>query len=155
MAAQDNFDRVLNCVSHLLFLLTCIRPSDDEAARMSRLVADLVALDPRNSAGESLLHLAASCDNTIKSSNYFDEPQVGNGNRPWSDPPRKETPSRWPVWTVWTIQTRSRWSILVKPLRAHQETGSSLAGRSVLAVVFETQWDLLRLKISLTNTLTQ
>lgn len=72
---QDNFDRVLNCVSHLLFLLTCIRPSDDEAARMSRLVADLVALDPRNSAGESLLHLAASRDNTIKSSNYFDEPQ--------------------------------------------------------------------------------
>ena len=72
---QDNFDRILNCVSHLLYLLTCVRPTPTERTCMTQLMSQIVEMDPRNSSGETLLHLAASRENTIKSSNYFDEPQ--------------------------------------------------------------------------------
>lgn len=72
---QDNFDRILNCLSHLIFLLTKTNLSDSDRQLTRQVVSRLVKIDPRNSSGESLLHLAASRDNTIKSSNYFDEPQ--------------------------------------------------------------------------------
>lgn len=70
---QDNFDRILNCLSHLLYLLTTTVPEEDRT--LTELVRRLVRIDPRNSSGETLLHLAANRENTIKSSSYFDEPQ--------------------------------------------------------------------------------
>ena len=72
---QENFDRILNCVSHLLFLLTSVHSTDDEKQRLVEYVRHIVRINPRNSNGETLLHLAANRDNTIKSSSYFDEPQ--------------------------------------------------------------------------------
>ena len=74
---QDNFDQSLNSLSHLLFSLTTSSSGSKEEYHptVTELVRRLVRIDPRNSAGESLLHLAASRDNTIKSSSYFDEPQ--------------------------------------------------------------------------------
>ncbi|XP_046449498.1 protein fem-1 homolog A-like [Daphnia pulex] len=72
---QDNFDRILNCLSHLLFLLTSIESERPDRTRLVELVCRVVRIDPRTSTGESLLHLAANRDNTIKSSTYFDEPQ--------------------------------------------------------------------------------
>lgn len=73
---QENFDRILNCLSHLLFLLTTTTSKEEQYdPAVTELVRRLVRINPRNSAGETLLHLAASRDNTIKSSSYFDEPQ--------------------------------------------------------------------------------
>ena len=74
---QDNFDRILNCLSHLLFLLTSVKSGTGvpDSGRLAELIRRVVRIDPRNSGGESLLHLAANRDNTIKSSTYFDEPQ--------------------------------------------------------------------------------
>ena len=73
---QDNFDRILNCVSHLLYLVTRIQPADAaERLQSMQLVRLIVDTDVRNSNGETLLHLAANRDNLMKSSNYFDEPQ--------------------------------------------------------------------------------
>lgn len=72
---QDNFDRILSCLSHLLFLLASVESSRSEQAHLANLVCRVVRIDPRNSSGETLLHLAANGDNTIKSSSYFDEPQ--------------------------------------------------------------------------------
>jgi len=72
---QENFDRILNCVSHLLFLLTSVHSTDAEKERLVEYVRHIVRINPCNSNGETLLHLAANRDNTIKSSSYFDEPQ--------------------------------------------------------------------------------
>ena len=72
---NDNFDRILSCLSHLLFLVTKLLKNPNYDRTLARqLLNRLMKIDPRNSSGESLLHLAASRDNTIKSSNYFDEP---------------------------------------------------------------------------------
>lgn len=68
---QDNFDRILNCVTHLVFLLS----SSHKCEPVYQIVRRLVRINPRTFSGETLLHLATNRDNAIKSSNYFDEPQ--------------------------------------------------------------------------------
>lgn len=75
---QDSYDRILKCVTHLIYLLVKTAKSDDERAEAQRLVYNLVRQSPRSaSTGDSLLHLCVSRLNTIKSS-YFpaDDVQV-------------------------------------------------------------------------------
>ena len=69
---QENFDRILNCVSHLLFLLTSVNSTNAEKERLVEYVRHIVRINPCNSNGETLPQLAANRDNTISS--YFDEP---------------------------------------------------------------------------------
>lgn len=76
---QDSYDRILKCVTHLIYLLVKTAQSEDERAEAQQLVYNLVRQSPRSaSTGDSLLHLCVSRLNTIRSS-YFpaDDIQVG------------------------------------------------------------------------------
>lgn len=68
---RENYDRILKCVTHLIYLLieTASTPGEEFETRM--LVHKLVKKNPRSSSTEdTLLHLCVSSLNTINSS-YF------------------------------------------------------------------------------------
>ncbi|XP_031787404.1 protein fem-1 homolog C isoform X1 [Nasonia vitripennis] len=68
---RENYDRILKCVTHLIYLLieTASTPAEEFETRM--LVHKLVKKNPRSSSTEdTLLHLCVSSLNTINSS-YF------------------------------------------------------------------------------------
>ncbi|XP_066581895.1 protein fem-1 homolog C [Prorops nasuta] len=68
---QENYDRMLKCVTHLLYLLVEIANSDEEEFIIKQKVRDLVKRNPCTTFTEdSLLHLCVSSMNTITSS-YF------------------------------------------------------------------------------------
>ncbi|XP_064465580.1 protein fem-1 homolog C-like [Ornithodoros turicata] len=68
---QDNFDKILKVVTHLFYILNAL-PKEDEKD-MRRLVAHALAQDPRNSAGDSLLHLVVSKSNVLKQTNFLED----------------------------------------------------------------------------------
>ncbi|XP_077544420.1 ankyrin repeat protein mann-cup [Haemaphysalis longicornis] len=70
----DNFDKLLRVLTHLLYVLHTLpkrSPADEAAVR--RLVAQALAQRPRNSVGDSLLHLVVSRANTMKPTAFFEE----------------------------------------------------------------------------------
>lgn len=68
---KDSYERVLKCVTHLIYLLVETVSSDDEKAVMYQIVCALVKQNPRSIYTEdTLLHLCVSSLNTINST-YF------------------------------------------------------------------------------------
>ncbi|XP_023247267.1 protein fem-1 homolog C isoform X2 [Copidosoma floridanum] len=73
---RESYDRILKCVTHLIYLLTTTAQSEDDKAEMRSLVFDLVKQSPRSSSTEdTLLHLCVSHLNTISSS-YFSADEI-------------------------------------------------------------------------------
>ncbi|XP_070167177.1 protein fem-1 homolog A-like isoform X2 [Polyergus mexicanus] len=68
---RDNYDRILKCVTHLIYLLVEKAKSDEQKTLMHQLVHGLVKQNPRSVyIDDTLLHLCVSSSNTINSS-YF------------------------------------------------------------------------------------
>lgn len=68
---KDSYERILKCVTHLIYLLVETANSNEEQILMHQLVHDLVKQNPRSILTEdTLLHLCVSSLNTINSS-YF------------------------------------------------------------------------------------
>ncbi|XP_043469378.1 protein fem-1 homolog C [Leptopilina heterotoma] len=68
---RESYDRILKCITHLIYLLLETAQSDEEKAEMRQLVHNLVRRNPRCASTEdTLLHLCVSRVNTIHS-NYF------------------------------------------------------------------------------------
>ncbi|XP_026472719.1 protein fem-1 homolog CG6966 isoform X1 [Ctenocephalides felis] len=70
---QESFDRMLKCITHLIYLLLMTASNNSEKEQVNMLVHHLMQHDIRSSCtGDSLLHLCVSRLNVIKSS-YFAE----------------------------------------------------------------------------------
>lgn len=63
---QDNFDKVLKVVTHLIFVLNALPKQQAQERDMRRLVARALAQQPRSSLGDSLLHLVVTKMNAMK-----------------------------------------------------------------------------------------
>lgn len=75
---RDSYDKILKCVTHLIYLLIQTATTNETRAEARQLVHDLVKQNPRSASTEdTLLHLCVSTLNTITSS-YFtaDDVQV-------------------------------------------------------------------------------
>ncbi|KAF4533131.1 hypothetical protein B566_EDAN007942 [Ephemera danica] len=70
---QDSFDRVLKCLTHLFHLLLVTAKTSDQLELTRLLVRQAVHSNPRSSQGDTLLHLAVSRSNTIRSSYFLDD----------------------------------------------------------------------------------
>ncbi|XP_065348180.1 protein fem-1 homolog C [Cloeon dipterum] len=70
---QESFDRILKCLTHLIHLLIAISESEADRSATRELVREAVKCDPRSSHGDSLLHLVATRNNTIKSTYFADD----------------------------------------------------------------------------------
>ncbi|KAG8250154.1 hypothetical protein J6590_107729, partial [Homalodisca vitripennis] len=73
---QESFDRILKCITHLIYLLVETGRSEEEQEQVSECVRALVWSSPRSATtGDTLLHLCVSRLNTIKSSYFSDDNQ--------------------------------------------------------------------------------
>merc|ERR1712061_174506 len=76
---QKAYDQVLQIITHLLHLVTCLHSKEDEEhhfMEIRRRIHTVVHLvDPRTTAGDSLLHLSVMKNNTLRSQNLFEEPK--------------------------------------------------------------------------------
>ena len=76
---QKAYDQVLQIITHLLHLVTCLHSNEDEnyITEIRRRIHTVVrVVDPRTTAGDSLLHLSVMKNNTLKTQhtqNMFDE----------------------------------------------------------------------------------
>ena len=71
---QSSWDKALKIISHLLHLVAQLpRAAALELQLKRKLYQVLVNLDPRTTDGDTLLHLAASRNNFLKSQNIFEE----------------------------------------------------------------------------------
>ena len=77
---QKAYDQVLQIITHLLHLVTCLHSKEDEEhhfMEIRRRIHTVVHLvDPRTTAGDSLLHLSVMKNNTLKAQhtqNMFEE----------------------------------------------------------------------------------
>ena len=76
---QKAYDQVLQIITHLLHLVTCLHSNEDEdyITEIRRRIHTVVrVVDPRTTAGDSLLHLSVMKNNTLKTQhtqNMFEE----------------------------------------------------------------------------------
>jgi len=76
---QKAYDQVLQIITHLLHLVTCLHSNEDEVHFMEirrRIHTVVHVVDPRTTAGDSLLHLSVMKNNTLKTQhtqNMFEE----------------------------------------------------------------------------------
>lgn len=73
---QKAYDNVLKTITHLLHLVICLHTDAEEGDLMEirrRIHTVVHSVDPRTTAGDSLLHLSVMKNNTLKSPNLFDE----------------------------------------------------------------------------------
>merc|ERR1712088_859761 len=77
---QESRDKVLKIISHLLFLVTQLTRAPVLELPLRKKIHRLVHLmDPRTTQGDSLLHLAVSKSNSLKTQNFFEDGgQMGN-----------------------------------------------------------------------------
>lgn len=74
---QESFDRILKCITHLIYLLVETGRTPEQKEIVHKIVSDLICSNPRSaSTGDTLLHLCVSRLNTIKSSYFQDDNQV-------------------------------------------------------------------------------
>jgi len=73
---QENFDKILKLVTHLFFILVAIPKTEEQVTEMKRLVNFVLRMNPRDSSGNSLLHLVVSRTNTMKQNSVLDDPHV-------------------------------------------------------------------------------
>ena len=76
---QKAYDQVLQIITHFLHLVTCLHSNEDEddITEIRRRIHTVVrVVDPRTTAGDSLLHLSVMKNNTLKTQhtqNMFEE----------------------------------------------------------------------------------
>ncbi|XP_053669873.1 protein fem-1 homolog C [Anopheles nili] len=71
---QENFDRVMKCLTHLMFLMLATAKTEDDRASIYRSVHTLVHSKVRSAiTNDTLLHLSVSRLNVIKSGYFNDE----------------------------------------------------------------------------------
>lgn len=74
---MESFDRILKCVTHLIYLMLQTARTREENMVVTELIVYLVKINPRTaSTDDTLLHLCVSRVNTIKSSYFMDEDPV-------------------------------------------------------------------------------
>lgn len=74
---QESYDRILRCLTHLLYLLVNSVRTVEERQKMYALVGNLIQCNITSaSTGDSLLHLCVSRLNTIKSSYFAEDNQI-------------------------------------------------------------------------------
>ncbi|XP_067007719.2 protein fem-1 homolog A [Anabrus simplex] len=74
---QESFDRILKCITHLIYLMVERAKTDAQKQRVRELVTALIRSNPRSAVtGDTLLHLCVSRLNTIKSSYFQDDNQI-------------------------------------------------------------------------------
>lgn len=74
---QESFDRILKCITHLIYLLVETGRTPEQKEIVHKIVSDLICSNPRSaSTGDTLLHLCVSRLNTIKSSYFQDDNQM-------------------------------------------------------------------------------
>ncbi|KAL7302504.1 hypothetical protein TKK_0005147 [Trichogramma kaykai] len=68
---KESYNRILKCVTHLIYLLLETAQTEEEQTEMRQLIRELVRINPKSLYTEdTLLHLCVSSLNTIHS-NYF------------------------------------------------------------------------------------
>ncbi|RZC37495.1 Fe hyd lg C, Ank 2 and/or zf-C3HC4 3 domain containing protein [Asbolus verrucosus] len=73
----DFFDKILKCVTHLIYLMVETAKTSEQIETVLCLITNLVRMDPRSVLTEdSLLHLCVSKCNTIRSSYFVDEDTI-------------------------------------------------------------------------------
>lgn len=71
---QENFDRMLKCITHLIYLLVTTAKSEKEKQMVSEAVTELVQSNIRSACtNDTLLHLSVSRLNVIKSGYFSDD----------------------------------------------------------------------------------
>ncbi|XP_075238445.1 ankyrin repeat protein mann-cup isoform X1 [Lycorma delicatula] len=74
---QESFDRILKCITHLIYLLAVTMRTPEEKQLVHSSVKSLIQQNPRSACtGDTLLHLCVSRLNTIKSSYFADDNQL-------------------------------------------------------------------------------
>lgn len=78
---QGSWDKVLKIISHLVHLVTQLPRVPTLELQLKKKIHKLVlGMDPRTTQGDSLLHLAVSKNNSLKTQNIFDDGGVQVGN---------------------------------------------------------------------------
>lgn len=73
----DFFDKILKCLTYLIFLMIENAVSEEQKESVEKHVKALVQIDPRAvSTQDSLLHMCVSRTNTIWSSYFIEEEPV-------------------------------------------------------------------------------
>lgn len=76
----DSFDRILRCITHLIYLMLLTAKTKEQNETVTDLVWNLVKTNPRCvSTEDTLLHLCVSKLNTIRSSYFMDEDPIVSG----------------------------------------------------------------------------
>lgn len=71
---QENFDRILKCLTHLMYLLISTAKSEDDRELVNGSVRKLVRNNIRSAiTNDTLLHLSVSRLNVIKSGYFTDD----------------------------------------------------------------------------------
>lgn len=71
---MDNFDKILKCITYLIFLMLQLVRTDQQMVVVTKLITDLIRINPRSATTEdTLLHLCVSKLNVIKSGYFLDE----------------------------------------------------------------------------------
>ncbi|UYV60828.1 hypothetical protein LAZ67_1002483, partial [Cordylochernes scorpioides] len=73
---QDNFDNILKILSHLIYIINIIPKTAPQEIQTIRLIRDILKMRPRSSTKETLLHLAVSKANKMKTNAFFEDPQT-------------------------------------------------------------------------------
>ncbi|KAK5644465.1 hypothetical protein RI129_005765 [Pyrocoelia pectoralis] len=73
----EGFDRVLRCITHLIYLMIQIANTYEKKVFVQRLIVNLRRINPKTITTEdSLVHLCVSKLNTLRSSYFMDEESV-------------------------------------------------------------------------------
>lgn len=74
---QESFDRILRCITHLIYLLVETGRTREQKIIVRNLVTKLIQSKPRSAIhGDTLLHLCVSRLNTIKGTYFADDSQL-------------------------------------------------------------------------------
>lgn len=73
---QDNFDKILKVLTHQIFVLYVIPKTPEQVISMKQLIRDILRIEPRTLAGDTLLHLVVSKSNTLKTNTIFEDPHA-------------------------------------------------------------------------------
>lgn len=74
---MENFDKILRCVTHVIYLMLQTAKTREQKEDVSNLVSRLIQINPKTTSTEyTLLHMCTSKSNTIKSGYFADEDPI-------------------------------------------------------------------------------
>lgn len=73
----ENFDKILKCITHLVYLMLQTSKTKDQRQLVLELVANLMRINPKSATtDDTLLHMCVSKLNTIRSGYFMDEEPI-------------------------------------------------------------------------------